>query len=481
MKFFFKPGVVKQIILIIVLNIIFSIPLFSDNNQLLKSTEMPDDSIMVKVDSAALQVLRETGTPSASVAVVKNGEIVYLQAYGNAKLNPDLAATINMRYAIGSISKQFTAASILLLEQEGKISLNDPVSKWMPDLTRANEVTIRELLSHTSGYQDFWPQDYVPPMMLKPMPPQEILNQWAKKPLDFEPGTKWQYSNTNFVIAAQIVEKITNESFFDFLKDNILKPLGLSSAVNFDKGKLTKEDPTGYMRYGLGPLRPAPEEGEGWMAGAGELAMTPRDLAKWDISMIKQSLLNPESYKQLETEVLLKNGVGSHYGLGVQIKMMDDHRMIYHGGEVSGFTAYNAVFPDDSAAVVVLTNQDASPAAQTIAGRIFHVLFKSQDSQTKMRTEQARKIFTGLQKGYINRSLFTADANAYFSEQALKDFQSSLDTLGEPIEFVQTAQRLRGGMLLRIFRVELKDRNLRVWTYQMPDGKLEQYQVAPQP
>ena len=115
-----------------------------------------------------------------------------------------------------------------------------------------------------------------------------------------------------------------------------------------------------------------------------------------------------------------------------------------------------------------------------IIRNIFHILFKSEDSQTNMRTEQAREIFTGLQHATINRSLFTSDANAYFSEEALKDFQSSLDTLGEPVEFVQTAQRERGGMLLRIFRAKFKDRNLRVWTYQMPDGKLEQYQVAPQ-
>ena len=477
-----KIKAVKQIILIIALCLII-VPnrLFPEENHLLKSTFNSDDSLEIKVDSIASQVLKQTGTPSASIAVVMHGEIAYIQAYGNAKLNPEVSANPEMRYAIGSISKQFTAASILLLEQEGKLSLNDPVSKWMPDLTRADDVTIRELLSHTSGYQDFWPQDYVPPMMLKPMPPQEILNRWAKIPLDFEPGTKWQYSNTNFVIAAQIVEKITNKPFFDFLENNILKPLGLSSAVNFDKRKLTKEDPTGYMQYGLGPLRPAPDEGEGWMAGAGELAMTPRDLAKWDISMIKQSLLDPESYKQLETEVLLKNGAGTNYGLGVQIKMMDNHRIISHGGEVSGFTAYNAVFPDDSAAVVVLTNQDASAAANDIGNKIFSLLFKSQDTKTKMRTEQARKIFIGLQHGTIDRSLFTPDANAYFSEQALKDFQSGLDTLGVPDEFVQTAQRERGGMLLRLFRVEFQDRTLRVWTYQMPDGKLEQYQVAPQP
>ncbi len=465
----------------VLLVVVFSYFFFGKSVLLAKPAIIENDTLNTKVDSIALQVLKETGTPSASVAIVVNGKLAYIQAYGDAKVEPNVPADTSMRYAIGSISKQFTAAVLLLLEQDGKLSINDPVSKWLPELTRANDVTIKELLSHTSGYQDFWPQDYVPPMMLESMPPQGIIDRWAKKPLDFEPGTQWQYSNTNFVIAAQIAEKISGEPFYEFLHKNILEPLGLSSSVNFDKGKLTGKDPTGYMQYGLGPLRPAPDEGTGWMAGAGELAMTPEDLAKWDISIIKQSVLKPESYKELETEVLLRNGVGTHYGLGIQVGMMNGHRILSHGGEVSGFTAYNAVFPDDSAAVVVLTNQDASSAPGTIGSKIARILFKTQDSETTMRTEQARKIFTDLQKGTIDRSLFTSDANSYFSKQALEDFQSSLGPLGNPEKFTQTSQHERGGMLERSFRVEFKNKTLKVWTFQMPDGKLEQYQVAPQP
>ncbi len=454
---------------------------FAISSTVLARTTLSLDSLEAKVDSAATQVLRKTGTPSASVAVVLHGRLVYAQAYGDARLDPSTPAKPDMRYAIGSISKQFTAASILLLEQEGKISLNDPISKWLPDLTEADDVTVREILSHTSGYQDFWPQDYVPPLMLKPMSPQEILDRWAEKPLDFQPGTRWQYSNTNYIIAAQIIEKITHEPFYRFLTDNILKPLSLTSAVNFDQGKLTNADPEGYTEYGLGPLRPAPEEGAGWMAGAGELAMTASDLAKWDISLIDESLLSRESYKQLETEVLLKDGVGTNYGLGVQVGMMDGHRMISHSGEVSGFTAQNTVFPDDSAAVIVLTNQDASSAAGAIARRISQFFFETRDAETAERTRQAREIFAGLQKGTIDRSLFTPDANFYFSELALQDFQSGLAPLGKPEEFVQIGQQKRGGMIERAFRVVFKGQILRVWTYQMPDGKLEQYQVAPQP
>src|SRR5437899_6650152 len=145
------------------------------------------------IDKAVNEILTKTGAPSASVAVVKDGKIVYTQAYGLANVETKTPATPQMRYSIGSISKQFTAAAILMLAEEGKLSLDDRVVRWLPNLTRANEVTIRQLLAMTSGYQDFWPQDYVMPGMLLPVTAQQIADQWGSIPLDFEPGTKWQY------------------------------------------------------------------------------------------------------------------------------------------------------------------------------------------------------------------------------------------------------------------------------------------------
>lgn len=431
------------------------------------------------IDSIASSVLAATGVPSASVAVVSHGRLVYAKAYGSAKLDPLTPANADMRYAVGSISKQFTAVSILLLQQEGKLSLDDPVSRFVPGLTRGNEVTIREVLSHTSGYQDFWPQDYVMPGMLKPVTPQAIVNQWAKIPLDFEPGTRWQYSNTNYTIAAMIVEKASGMAVFQFVRTRILDPVGLSTARDFDASPRAV-DVTGYLRYALGPLRPAPDAGSGWMWGAGELAMTASDLAKWDISVIKQSLMKPASYRAFETDTRLKNGAGTGYGLGVDVSMDGDHFEVEHSGEVSGFTAENIVFPEDSAAIVVLTNQDAASGSGIIARRIQQLLFATTDTLTENRTAQALAIFKGLQQGKIDRSLFTSNANAYFSDQAVQDFASSLGPLGSPTGFVQTRQSLRGGMVLRSYRASFPDRTLRVWTFEMPDGKLEQYQVAPQ-
>jgi len=160
-----------------------------------------------KIDTAINEILAKTGAPSASVAVVRDGKLDWARAYGLATLEPKTPAMPAMRYSIGSISKQFTASAILMLAEEGKLSLDDRVVRWLPELTRAKDVTIRELLSMTSGYQDFWPQDYVMPGMLEPATAQQIADTWAKKPLDFEPGTKWQYSNTNYVIAGMIAER----------------------------------------------------------------------------------------------------------------------------------------------------------------------------------------------------------------------------------------------------------------------------------
>jgi CubicO group peptidase (beta-lactamase class C family) len=439
-----------------------------------------DPALQSRIDRIAAQVLQQTGVPSASVAVVQHGQLVYTHAYGSARLAAGsasaVAATPLMRYSIGSISKQFTAAAILMLQEEGKLSLDDAVGKYVPNLTRGNEVTIRQILSHTSGYQDYWPEDYVMTTMLPNVSAQQILDGWAKKPLDFEPGTEWQYSNTNFVIAGRIVEQITGAPLMEFLTKRIFRPLGMTSVWNSDEAKLTQADATAYYRHALGPLRPAPKEGCGWMFAAGELAMTAHDLALWDESLIAQSILKPESYKQMFTEVKLKDGKGTEYGLGVDVIDRKGHRAIEHSGEVSGFVADNVVLVDDGAAVAVLTNQDAVGAASTIAHLAAPEVagYPLSDSE-----KQALSIFHDLQQGRIDRSLLAPNLNDYFTAEAIADFQSSLAPLGDPISFRQSGEERRGGMTFRGFDIIYPGKHLRLTTYTYPNGKLEQYLIAP--
>jgi D-alanyl-D-alanine carboxypeptidase len=314
--------------------------------------------------------------------------------------------------------------------------------------------------------------------MLRPTTDEQILNKWARIPLDFDPGTRWQYSNTNFVIAGMIVEKVSGMKFLDFLTQKIFTPLQMKSVMNIDQQKLTANDATGYTRYALGPPRVAPKEGKGWLFAAGELAMSTSDLATWDIAMIEQKLLKPQSYRQQQTEVLLKNGRATGYGLGVDVGLNHGHRAISHGGEVSGFTSENIVFPDDKAAIVVLTNQDAANASGQIANQMAGVIFPTTQQAPPGIIARYRGVYEGLQQGKIDRALFTDNANFYFSEQAIKDFASSLGPLGVPQSFVQSGQSLRGGMIFRGFTVRYPDKTLGISVFEMPDGKIEQFQVA---
>ncbi|HEX8812845.1 MAG TPA: serine hydrolase domain-containing protein [Terracidiphilus sp.] len=434
-----------------------------------------DPALKTKIDRIAAGVMEQRGVPSASIAVIQHGKLAYTQAYGRAHVDPDKAATPEMRYSIGSISKQFTAAAILILQEQGKLSLDDAVGKYVPGLTRGDEITIRQILSHTSGYQDYWPEDYLMTPMMKPTSAQYIIDTWAKKPLDFEPGTQWQYSNTNYVIAGMIVEKVSGQRLMDFLAEHIFRPLGMKSVYDTDQDKLTSTDATAYIRAALGPLRPAPKEGRNWMFAAGELAMTPHDLALWNESLIAQSLLKPESYKQMFTSVKLKNGQDSHYGLGVFVRNFQGHRVIEHSGEVTGFVSDSLILPDDGISVIALTSHMASGAgeiAQMASDAVLGVKLTANETQ-------ALAIYRDLQQGKIDRSLLAPNLSDYFDAQTVEDFKNSLGPLGEPLSFRQAGESLRGGMTFRAFRITYPTKHLTLTTYTYPDGKLEQFLVEP--
>jgi CubicO group peptidase (beta-lactamase class C family) len=434
-----------------------------------------------KVAAVAEKVLHDSGVPSASVGIVQDGKIVYTHAFGLARVQPPTQAEASMAYPIGSISKQFTASAILLLEQQGKLSLEDPVAKFFPELTRAKDVKIINLLTHTSGYQDYAPQDYTIPAWKLPGDPLKIVHAFAGKPLDFEPGTQWQYSNTNFVIAALIVQKASGDPFAQFMREHILRPAGLEHVLNLNTEQ-SKLEVTGYMRNALAPIRPAALEAPGWYFGDADLAMPVASLLRWDQTIINQSLLTPASYKEFETPYVLKDGKDSGYGLGVDVRTQDGHLVIEHSGEVGGFVAENMVFPDRKAAIAVLTNQEASEAASEIAQQIAPLVLGAAPKAEATDDSFAPKlvaILSGLETGQIDRALFTADCNDYFNADALADFASSLAPLGAVTHAVKLRSALRGGMTFGLYRVSFSSgSSVIVTVYLMPDGKIEQLLVV---
>ena len=429
------------------------------------------------IDAIATKVLAESGVPSASVAAVVDGKIVYVHAYGDGRIEPKRPASPQMRYSIGSISKQLTATAILLLAEDGKLSLDDHVEQHLPGLTRGNDITLRQLLSHTSGYPDYAPQDYIVPEWQQPISAEQILTRWAKVPLEFEPGTKYQYSNTNYVIAGQIVERISGMQLVDFLGARVFKQLGMTSVTNSDRAKLTDADAQGTYRRALGPLHPAPHEGPGWMYAAGELAMTAEDLARWDISMIEQSILKPASYHQLETEVLLANGAGTRYGLGLSVGLVQGHRELRHGGEVSGYVSSNVVLPDDKIAIVVLTNQDAVGAADNIASQVKDKLLRAVNAPSQASDRRIRDLLDGLAAGRIDLTVLTSNAASYFTPAAVAEISASLAPLGPPERFEPGIPTRRGGMTGRRYTVTYAEKTVSISVYETDDGKIEQYLI----
>ena len=431
-----------------------------------------DTAMAAQIDAVAQEWLASTGAPSVSIALVQNGNVTYAHAYGNARIAPAAAATPSTRYAIDSVSKEFTAAAVLLLVEKGQLSLDDPAGKWFPDLGDASKVTVRQLLTHTSGLRDFWPQDFVPPEMLHPTSIEGILKEWARRPLDFEPGTEWQYSNTGYVLAGAIVEKVSGQPLVEFLRRQIFAPLHMDHVTEDDTHPLSAGDAGAYTRQGLGPVRPAPKEGAGWLFGASELAMTPGELALWDISLMNRTLLAANSYKAELEPIVLKDGTKKDYGLGLDIETVQGRARIGHDGAGSGFLAANRIWPDEKTAIVALTNNDwASP--DDLVNRIAWVVLVPNPQEAR-----ARSVFAQFQSGTIDRTLFTSNGNSLLTAQALADMKASLGPLG-PARLVELEREgKRGGMITRRWKILCRSMRLEALERGYPDGQLEEFLVT---
>jgi CubicO group peptidase (beta-lactamase class C family) len=424
------------------------------------------------IDASVGEWLAKSGAPSVSIAVASGGEVVYAKAYGAARLDPAKPATPATRYAIDSISKEFTAAAILKLQEQGKLSLDDDVGRYFPALAKPQHVSLRAALSHTAGFRDFWPQDYVTIEMSKPASVAAILDEWAGRPLDFEPGADWQYSNTGFVLAGAVVEKVSGQKLVDFLKVNVFEPLHMADVVDADRQALPPGDAGAYTRWGDGPVRPAQKEAPGWLFGAAELGMTPSDLARWDISLMSRSLLSPASYDAFYTPVKLTGGKDSHYSLGLFVD--DDHGRLKlgHGGGGSGFLAANMMWPAQKMAVIAFTNNDwASP--DEVVARVASVVLPPTEAEAR-----ARAVFMGFQAGTMDRGLFTENGAAYLTASVLADQKAGLAAYGPVRLFTLESEFTRGGLKGRIWKIVTAKGVVTAVERGYPDGKIEQFMIS---
>jgi CubicO group peptidase (beta-lactamase class C family) len=301
-----------------------------------------------------------------TVLVAQNGKILLDKGYGFANLEWEVPNTPTTKFRLGSITKQFTAASVLLLEERGKLKVEDPVKKYMPDAPSAwDKITIFHLLTHTSGIPSFTGFPDFASKETQTMTPQQIVDYFRDKPLEFEPGSKWNYSNSGYVLLGYLIEKISGQSYADFVQQNIFTPLGMKDSGYDSNSALISHRAAGYSRGKDGP------QNAGFVnmsipLSAGALYSTTEDLLRWEEGLFSGKVLKPESLAKMTTPFK------EDYAFGVGVSTKNGHKMIAHNGGIQGFNTSLAYYPDDKLTVAVLANLNG-PFADQIAAQLGEV------------------------------------------------------------------------------------------------------------
>lgn len=433
-----------------------------------------DEALAGRVDLAVRQSIALTGTPSVSVAIVRNDALVYSRAFGLADIASRAAATTKTRYQIASISKTFVAQAVLQLVADGKLTLDDPVSRWFPDLTESAHVTVRQLLAHTSGYPDHYPQGYPAGPRGRASTPDAIVAEWGRHPLLFAPGTQFHYSNLEYEVAGLIVEKVSDQPLFQFLQQRVFGPVGITDAIDLDTipaGSTALA--TGYVRNALGPADIAPYEGPGWSFGAGQVVMTAEDLAKWDIAFLHGTTLPPAMLTEEKTAATLTGGARAPNGLGLFVSQTKGETRYYHSGQGLGFTAINLIYPDSHTAIAVLSNTSTGSIVGTVANRLAYLLLVPSKDDV-----YARSVFRGLQSGHPDKTTWSADLTAYMAGPRLATYHRSLSPLGAVQSFSLRSSSVTDGLQSRDYDVVSGNRHLYLHLLLLADGQLEDASVA---
>ena len=372
-----------------------------------------------RINHDVRMVLQRTATPGASILVTRDGQALYRQALGLRDLERRFPARMDTHYEIGSITKQFTAAAILQLRDAGKLNIDEKVSAYLPDVPHANEVTLRQLLTHTSGIPDYFglksDEEFTKPTTFA-----EIMKLMTGKPLDFPPGSRASYSNTGYLILGRIIEVTSHESYHQYRREHLLKPAGMTqSYIVPDEGSLATMA-RGYRRVN-GKLEPGLTIHDSYSWSAGDIVSTVEDVEKWNEALARGKVLPKSDYALMMTPQITTDGENTGYGFGLFIDKVNEQPRIGHTGGSFGFTAANFYFPQQKLRIIVLTNNvDAPEPGEIISNAIFDDLYPEL-ARAAMRpapdedvnvTAKARAAFAALERGEDDGSAFSASLEA---------------------------------------------------------------------
>ena len=297
--------------------------------------------------------------PGAAVLVGQKGKIIYQRAIGMANLELDVPLRTDHVFRIGSVTKQFTAAAILQLAEQGKLSLQDDITRFIPDYpTQGKKITVEHLLTHTSGIKSYTGmQEWDAMPRRKDFTPAELVDYFKNQPMDFEPGAGYKYNNSGYVLLGFIIEKVTGKSYADYVTEHFFKPLGMRNSYYGDVEPVIKNRASGYSQADVaGTYANAPYLSMTQPYAAGSLLSTVEDLYTWTKALHGGKVLKPESLKKATTPYVTADGVNSHYGYGLQMGNLLGSPTVEHSGGIHGFLSDLIYLPNEDVCVAFLTN-----------------------------------------------------------------------------------------------------------------------------
>lgn len=406
-------------------------------------------AITAHLDDTLASALTNLHVPGGCVLILRDGKAEYVHAFGYTTLAHTTPVTPATHFEIGSITKQFTAAAILQLRDAGKLSLDDKLSRFVPEYSHASDVTIRQLLLQVSGIPNYTEvPHYVHIAVTQPGGLRSILKLINGKPLNFRPGTQWQYSNTNYEFLGRVIEKVSGEPYTTYLRTNVLDRAGMAATTTIAHEATVASMATGYADGG-GHVVLAPILKDDWAGAAGDLVSTVGDLAKWDNAYFGGRIVSLADVAEATTPPALSTGAPSSYAYGwlrdTELGMV----RIWHNGGTFGFSSYNGIFPQEHLAIIVLLN-NADVEAESVGEIALTALYPKaaaallapSSGEDAAVTARAKAELAEVTSGHVDRTQLTPSMSRGLTAQLIASVAGQLQPLGKPTAFIFKKKRL---------------------------------------
>ena len=448
----------------------------------------PPDALAAAIDKSATALVGSGHVPGVAIAVERHGRVTFARGYGFADAARKMPVTVDTRFEIGSITKQITAACVLQLVEAGKLSLDEHLGTYVSDYFIGRGVTIRQLLAHTSGIPEYLDgPDVAASAGSQPATYATILARVSAQPLDFPPGTRWKYSNTNYVLLGRVIELASHEPYERYVREHVFVPAGMTESGFIDDEKALPEMAGGFVVTPKGSA-PAPPLRADWVAATGSVVSTVGDVLKWDDALLAGKIVAREDVALMRSPAKLANGAPTAYGFGWVIDSLDGHGRVWHNGATFGYYALNATFPHDDESIVVLANA-ASPGVENLARDAFAALHDDvapanatltpAPGEDPAVTARVREMLRQFQTGDVDRSALNATALKSMTPDVLAGARDTLASLGSPQALIFRGKSPAGDATAYAYRAQFASTTLAIVMTLDATGKIAGYRIFP--